>query len=73
MLHNETALPVSWRLQGVDELGDWFTVLQDHGIISPKSSLALVVHFRAKRPLHIKKILRLEVEKTLEVQMLKLK
>ncbi|XP_030281249.1 hydrocephalus-inducing protein homolog isoform X1 [Sparus aurata] len=61
VLHNETALPVSWRLQGVDELGDWFTVLQDHGIISPKSSLALVVHFRAKRPLHIKKILRLEV------------
>ncbi|XP_073328914.1 hydrocephalus-inducing protein homolog [Pagrus major] len=61
MLHNETALPASWRLQGVDELGDGFTVPQDHGIISPKSSLALVVHFRARRPLHIKKILRLEV------------
>lgn len=52
---------MSWRLQGVEELGDEFTVPQDHGIIPPKSSLPMTLHFRAKRPLHIKKVLRLEV------------
>ncbi|GAA6221266.1 hydrocephalus-inducing protein homolog [Lates japonicus] len=61
MLHNKTALPVSWRLQGVEELGDEFSVPQDQGIISPNSSFPLSLHFRARRPLHIKKILRLEV------------
>nr|XP_019962004.1 PREDICTED: hydrocephalus-inducing protein homolog [Paralichthys olivaceus] len=60
-LHNKTALPVSWRLQGVEELGDEFSVPQDQGIISPNSSFPLSLHFRAKRPLNIKKILRLEV------------
>lgn len=62
-LHNKTALPVSWRLQGVEELGDEFSVPQDQGIISPNSSFPLSLHFRARKPLHIKKILRLEVEK----------
>ncbi|XP_042266839.1 hydrocephalus-inducing protein homolog isoform X2 [Thunnus maccoyii] len=60
-LHNKTALPVSWRLQGVEELGDEFSVPQDEGIISPNSSFLLSLHFRARKPLHIKKILRLEV------------
>lgn len=61
-LHNKTALPVSWRLQGVEELGDEFSVPQDQGLISPNSSFPLSLHFRARRPLHVKKILRLEVE-----------
>ncbi|XP_035521672.1 hydrocephalus-inducing protein homolog [Morone saxatilis] len=61
MLHNKTALPVFWRLQGVEELGDEFSVPQDRGIISPNSSFPLSLHFRARKPLHIKKILRLEV------------
>ncbi|KAI3370851.1 hypothetical protein L3Q82_007368 [Scortum barcoo] len=60
-LHNKTALPVSWRLQGVEELGDEFSVPQDQGLISPNSSFPLSLHFRARRPLHIKKILRLEI------------
>ncbi|XP_034061831.1 LOW QUALITY PROTEIN: hydrocephalus-inducing protein homolog [Gymnodraco acuticeps] len=60
-LHNKTALPVSWKLQGVDELGDEFSVPQDQGVISANSSFLLSLHFRAKKPLHIKKILRLEV------------
>ncbi|XP_010776265.1 hydrocephalus-inducing protein homolog [Notothenia coriiceps] len=60
-LHNKTALPVSWKLQGVDELGDEFSLPQDQGVISANSSFLLSLHFRAKKPLHIKKILRLEV------------
>ncbi|XP_030613884.1 hydrocephalus-inducing protein homolog isoform X2 [Archocentrus centrarchus] len=58
---NKTALPVSWRLQGVEELGDEFTVPEDQGIISPNSSFPLSLHFRARRPLNIKRTLRLEV------------
>ncbi|XP_035498051.2 hydrocephalus-inducing protein homolog isoform X1 [Scophthalmus maximus] len=60
-LHNKTVLPVSWRLQGLEELGDEFSVPQDQGIISPNSSFILSLHFRARKPLHIKKKLRLEV------------
>ncbi|KAG7229797.1 hypothetical protein INR49_012446 [Caranx melampygus] len=60
LLHNKTALPVSWRLQGVEELGDEFSVTQD-GIISPNSSFRLCLHFRASKARNIKKILRLEV------------
>lgn len=67
-LRNRTALPVSWRLQGVEELGDEFSVPQDHGIIQPKSSLPVTLHFRAKRPLHIKKVLRLEVKQRQAIQ-----
>ncbi|XP_039456431.1 hydrocephalus-inducing protein homolog [Oreochromis aureus] len=61
MMYNKTARPVSWRLQGVEELGDEFTVPQDQGIISPNSSFPLSLRFRARRPLNIKRILRLEV------------
>ncbi|KAF7656194.1 hypothetical protein LDENG_00045050 [Lucifuga dentata] len=61
MLHNKTTLPASWRLRGVEELGDEFSVPQDQGIILPNSSFQLIFHFRAMKPLNIKKTLRLEV------------
>ncbi|XP_074533739.1 hydrocephalus-inducing protein homolog [Halichoeres trimaculatus] len=61
MMHNKTALPVSWRLQGLEELGDEFVVPQDQGVIAPNSSFSLSLHFRARRPVDIKRILRLEV------------
>ncbi|XP_028313928.1 hydrocephalus-inducing protein homolog [Gouania willdenowi] len=60
-LANKTALPVSWRLQGVEELGDEFIVPEDQGVIPPYSSLALNVYFMSKKQLSIKKDLRLEV------------
>ncbi|XP_034542457.1 hydrocephalus-inducing protein homolog isoform X2 [Notolabrus celidotus] len=60
-MHNKTALPVYWRLQGVEELGDQFAVPQDQGVMSPNSSFSLSLHFRARKPVLIKKILRLEV------------
>lgn len=59
-LSNKTALPVSWKLQGIDDLGE-FSVPQDQGIVPPHSTFPLSLHFRAKKPLHIKKTLRLEV------------
>ncbi|XP_047451812.1 hydrocephalus-inducing protein homolog [Mugil cephalus] len=60
-MHNKTALPVSWRLQGVEELGGDFSVSQDQGVISPNSSCLLSLHFRARKPQAVKKFLRLEV------------
>ncbi|XP_072290521.1 hydrocephalus-inducing protein homolog [Eucyclogobius newberryi] len=60
-LHNKTALPVSWRLQGIDELGDFFSVPQDQGIVPPHSTCPLTLYFKAKKPLHIKKTIRIEV------------
>ncbi|XP_061629909.1 hydrocephalus-inducing protein homolog [Phyllopteryx taeniolatus] len=60
-LHNRTPLPISWRLHGIEELGDEFSVSQDHSVVLPNSSLLLTVHFLAKKPLNIKKQLRLEV------------
>ncbi len=62
MLYNKTALPVSWRLKGVEELGDEFSVPQEQGVVSPNSSFPLSLNFKAKRPHHVNKILCLEVE-----------
>ncbi|XP_027883649.1 hydrocephalus-inducing protein homolog isoform X2 [Xiphophorus couchianus] len=61
MMVNKTVLPLSWMLQGVDTLGDEFVVPQDQGIIQPNSCFPLCVHFKAKKPVLVKKILRLEV------------
>ncbi|XP_041651130.1 hydrocephalus-inducing protein homolog [Cheilinus undulatus] len=60
-MHNKTALPVSWKLQGMKELGDEFTVPHDQGVISPNSSFCLSMHFRARKPVMINKILCVEV------------
>ncbi|KAM4554444.1 hydrocephalus-inducing protein homolog [Fundulus diaphanus] len=61
MMHNKTALPLSWTLHGVDALGDEFMMPQDQGVIQPNSSFLLSVHFKAKRPVLVKKLLRFEV------------
>ncbi|XP_077566662.1 hydrocephalus-inducing protein homolog isoform X1 [Stigmatopora nigra] len=60
-LHNRTPLSISWRLHGLDELGDEFSVSQEQSVIYPNSSVLLTMHFMAKKPLNIKKQLRLEV------------
>ncbi|XP_075998117.1 hydrocephalus-inducing protein homolog [Genypterus blacodes] len=61
VLHNKTTLPAFWRLRGVDDLGDEFSVLQDQGIILPNKMFPLTLHFKPMKPLNIKKTLRLEV------------
>ncbi|XP_054633597.1 hydrocephalus-inducing protein homolog [Dunckerocampus dactyliophorus] len=60
-IHNKTPVPISWRLQGMEELGDEFSVSQDNSVILPNTSLLLTMHFMAKKPLNIKKQLRFEV------------
>ncbi|XP_024138466.1 hydrocephalus-inducing protein homolog isoform X3 [Oryzias melastigma] len=58
---NKTDLPVGWRLQGVEELGDEFLVPQDQGVVPPNTSVPICMNFKAKKPLAVKKTLRLEV------------
>ncbi|XP_071959113.1 hydrocephalus-inducing protein homolog isoform X2 [Antedon mediterranea] len=60
-LRNSTLLPVSWRISGLENLGDDFSVTTDSGVIDPKSEFALNAHFRAMKPINLKKTVRLEV------------
>lgn len=52
---------MAWRINGLDNLGDDFSLTTEHGIIEAKSEYALQMHFRAVRPTNVKKIIRLEV------------
>lgn len=60
-LRNSTLLPVAWKLNGLENLGDDFSVTVDHGVIDPMHEFAMQLHFRAIKPVNIKKIVRLEV------------
>lgn len=48
----------------MENLGDDFSVVTDHGVIEPRSEYGLQVHFRAARPVTVKKVIRLEVRIT---------
>ena len=51
-----------WKLSGLDQLGEDFTVAADSGIVEPKSEYALNAYFRAMKPVTTsKKTIRLEV------------
>ena len=61
-LRNNTLLPAAWRLSGLEVLGDEFSVSQDQGIILPHSEFCLQMHFRAMKPINLKRAIRLEVQ-----------
>lgn len=62
---NNTMIPVHWRIEGIDLLGEEFVCNQTSGVIEPFNTFSLVLHFRALRPIIItskdKKILKLLV------------
>ena len=60
-LRNSTLLPVAWRLNGLENLGDDFTVSQETGVIEAKSEFGLHAYFRAMKPVNTKRVIRLEV------------
>ncbi|CAL8374755.1 unnamed protein product, partial [Arctogadus glacialis] len=60
-LTNNMALPAAWRLKGLDDLGEEFSVSQVEGVIPARDSFCLQVRFKAIKPLHFRKTLRLEV------------
>jgi len=64
-IRNATLLPVAWRLTGLDNLGDDFSVSQEGGIIQPKTDFILNVFFRALKPVTTsRKAVRIEVQIT---------
>ena len=61
-LRNTTLLPVQWRLTGLENLGDDFSMSQESGVIEAKSEFQLHSYFRALKPMSTsKKAVRLEV------------
>ncbi|XP_065590283.1 hydrocephalus-inducing protein homolog [Cyrtonyx montezumae] len=64
VLHNPTLLPAAWRLSGLENLGEDFSVSQSEGTVGPCKELPIYVHFKATKALSIKKTIRLEVSDT---------
>ena len=63
-LRNRTLIPVGWRLSGLENLGDDFSVTQDSGIVEPNTEFALQAHFRATKPVITnRKTIRIEVKR----------
>ncbi|XP_066494024.1 hydrocephalus-inducing protein-like [Tiliqua scincoides] len=60
-LKNNTPLPVSWRISGLENIGDDFSVSDDVGVIEPYAEYCLQVTFKATKALIVKKAIRLEV------------
>ena len=60
-LRNSALLPVAWKLNGLDNLGDDFSVSVSSGVIEPMNEFGLQIHFRAIKPVNVKKIIRIEV------------
>ncbi|KAL3860158.1 hypothetical protein ACJMK2_010318 [Sinanodonta woodiana] len=61
-LRNSTHLPVRWKLSGLENLGDDFSVAADSGVVEPKSEYALHAYFRAMKPVQTsRKMVRLEI------------
>ncbi|NWH50429.1 HYDIN protein, partial [Fregata magnificens] len=61
VLRNSTLLPVAWRLSGLENLGEDFSVSQDEGIVGPRTECGVHLYFKATKALSIKKTIRLEV------------
>ncbi|NWU95982.1 HYDIN protein, partial [Upupa epops] len=61
VLQNRTPLPVAWRLSGLDNLGEDFSVSQGEGIVGPCTEFNVQLYFKATKVLNIKKTIRLEV------------
>ncbi|NXQ99391.1 HYDIN protein, partial [Sagittarius serpentarius] len=61
VLRNRTLLPVAWRLSGLENLGEDFSVSQDEGIVGPRAEFGVRLYFKATKALSIKKTIRLEV------------
>ncbi|XP_074748293.1 hydrocephalus-inducing protein homolog isoform X5 [Strix uralensis] len=61
ILQNRTPLPVAWRLSGLENLGEDFSVSQEEGIVGPRTEFGVHLYFKATQALSIKKTIRLEV------------
>ncbi|XP_009996299.1 PREDICTED: hydrocephalus-inducing protein homolog [Chaetura pelagica] len=61
VLQNTNPLPMAWRLSGLENLGEDFSVSQAEGIIAACTEFEVHVYFKATKALSVKKMIRLEV------------
>ncbi|XP_059848459.1 hydrocephalus-inducing protein homolog isoform X2 [Hypanus sabinus] len=61
VMRNICLLPVAWRITGLENLGDDFSLSHDQGVIEPKAEFCVHMHFRATRQMNLRKYIRLEV------------
>ncbi|XP_075621905.1 hydrocephalus-inducing protein homolog [Balearica regulorum gibbericeps] len=61
VLRNSTPLPVAWRLTGLENLGEDFSVSQGEGTVGPRAEFGLHLYFKATKAVSVKKMIRLEV------------
>ncbi|KAM6409238.1 hydrocephalus-inducing protein homolog [Rhynochetos jubatus] len=61
VLRNSTPLPMAWRLSGLENLGECFSMSQVEGIVGPRTEFGVHLYFKATKALSIKKTIRLEV------------
>lgn len=62
-LKNNTLLPVAWRLNGLENLGDDFSVSMEQGVVPAKTDFTLNFYFKAIKPINTnKKSIRIEVQ-----------
>ncbi|XP_041376326.1 hydrocephalus-inducing protein-like isoform X3 [Gigantopelta aegis] len=48
-MRNKTGLPVRWKLDGLDIIGEDFSVAQHHGVVQPLSEFTLTAYFHPTR------------------------
>lgn len=60
-LKNNTMIGISWKLVGIDSLGEEFVVEPLEGILEPYQEGTVVAHFKASKPTVVKRSIRLEV------------
>nr|XP_056718300.1 hydrocephalus-inducing protein homolog [Euleptes europaea] len=58
---NNTPLPVAWRISGLENMGEDFSVSDDMGIVEAFSEYCLQVYFKASKVVNVRKAVRLEV------------
>ena len=60
---------MAWKLSGLENLGDDFTVAADSGIVEPLSEYPLQAYFRAMKAVQTsKKMIRMEVSSVLKLR-----
>ncbi|XP_038004458.1 hydrocephalus-inducing protein-like [Motacilla alba alba] len=64
VLKNNSLLPMAWRLNGLDDLVEDFSLSQDNGTLDPRSEFEVTLHFKAEQIGSIERTLRLEVSDT---------
>ena len=60
-LTNKTSLPIAWRVAGMENMGDEFSLNAEFGVLEPYQSSKMIMDFRALKAMTVKRNIRIEV------------